>query len=170
MKKTLSFILLLLTGFIVEAQKNDSLYINNQPYIIASNMGAITTDSTAISCIETQLVEVNSKLESLIEYKNNDQLSRYKLFPTHNTWTFIRLDTRTGKMWQVQYSVEDNQGIWIMNSSNLISYYDEPINGRFTLYQTQNIYNFVLLDQINGNMWQVQWSTKDANRGIIYTY
>lgn len=27
----------------------------------------------------------------------------YKLFPTENLWTFIKLDTRNGRMWQVQY-------------------------------------------------------------------
>ena len=28
----------------------------------------------------------------------------YKIFPTTNMWNFIKLDTRNGKMWQVQYS------------------------------------------------------------------
>ena len=32
----------------------------------------------------------------------------YKLFPTQNLWTFIKLDTRSGKMWQVQYDVKEN--------------------------------------------------------------
>jgi hypothetical protein len=27
----------------------------------------------------------------------------YSLFPTENMWTFIKLNTRNGKMWQVQY-------------------------------------------------------------------
>lgn len=40
-------------------------------------------------------------------------------------------------------------------------------NGRFTLYPTNNIYNFILLDQIDGRMWQVQWSLKEKNRGLI---
>jgi hypothetical protein len=30
----------------------------------------------------------------------------YKLFPTKNMWTFIKLDTRNGRMWQVQFSVK----------------------------------------------------------------
>ncbi|MCQ2578554.1 MAG: hypothetical protein MJ176_08500 [Treponema sp.] len=31
---------------------------------------------------------------------------RYRLFPTQNTWTFLKLDTITGKIWQVQFSVK----------------------------------------------------------------
>ena len=44
---------------------------------------------------------------------------------------------------------------------------EKEVNGRFTLHSTQNIYTFILLDQIEGKMWQVQWSTKLEDRGII---
>ena len=30
--------------------------------------------------------------------------ARYKLYPTQNMWTFLKLDTETGRIWQVQYS------------------------------------------------------------------
>ena len=30
----------------------------------------------------------------------------FKLYPTENMWTFIKLDTSNGLMWQVQYSVK----------------------------------------------------------------
>ena len=29
-------------------------------------------------------------------------IDRYKLYPTQNTWTFLELDTQTGRVWQVQ--------------------------------------------------------------------
>ena len=32
----------------------------------------------------------------------------YKMYPTENMWTFLKLDTRTGKVWQVQYSVNSD--------------------------------------------------------------
>ena len=32
----------------------------------------------------------------------------YRLFSTQNKWTYIKLNTRNGQMWQVQYSLEDN--------------------------------------------------------------
>mgnify|MGYP003292626306 CR=1 FL=1 len=90
------------------------------------------------------------------------------MFPTHNIWTFLKLDTRNGRIWQVQFSVEKiDESFELPLSSTYLVTTSEEKNGRFTLYPTSNIYNFILLDQISGNMWQVQWSTKIENRGII---
>ena len=90
----------------------------------------------------------------------------YKLFPTQNMWTFIKLNTRNGQMWQVQYDTKgDNRIETFLNLSPLVSK-EKEINGRFTLYPTQNIYNFILLDQIDGKVWQVQWSLEFENRLI----
>ena len=97
----------------------------------------------------------------------------FQLFKTQNTWTFLKLNTLTGQIWQVQYSVESSQYRFEteLNNRILISEnYDEPICGRFTLYATDNMYNFILLDQIDGRCWQVQWSTKPENRGIVRIY
>ena len=41
------------------------------------------------------------------------------------------------------------------------------MNGRFTLYPTDNIWTFILLDQVDGNTWQVQWSNEEEKRGIF---
>ena len=38
---------------------------------------------------------------------------------------------------------------------------------RYKLYPTQNIYNFILLDQVDGRLWQVQWSLEEGNRAIF---
>ena len=40
-------------------------------------------------------------------------------------------------------------------------------NGRFKLYPTDNSYNFIMVDVINGNTYQVQWSTKSDERFVI---
>lgn len=32
----------------------------------------------------------------------------FKLFPTENLWTFLKLDTRNGRIWQVQYSINED--------------------------------------------------------------
>lgn len=88
----------------------------------------------------------------------------YKLFPTQNLWTFIKLDTRSGKMWQVQYDVkENNRGEVVLNDTPLA---EKGKAGRFTLCPTQNIWTFILLDTADGRTWQVQWSQDEANRGI----
>lgn len=91
----------------------------------------------------------------------------YRLYPTSNMWTFIKLDTRNGKMWQVQFSVkgDDYRFETPLNTNPLISNGNK--GGRFELYSTQNMYNFILLDCIEGKTWQVQWSTEPQNQAII---
>ena len=92
---------------------------------------------------------------------------RYKMFPTENIWTFLKLDTQSGKIWQVQYSIDENyRGEVELNNKALVAG-EAAENGRFTLYPTKNIYNFILLDQIDGKMWQIQWSLEEGNRGVI---
>ena len=93
--------------------------------------------------------------------------ARYKLFPTENIWTFLKLDTSNGKIWQVQYSIDNNyRGEIVLNNKTLVSS-EAAENGRFTLYPTKNMYNFILLDQKDGKIWQVQWSVEEENRVVI---
>lgn len=90
----------------------------------------------------------------------------FKLYPTDNMWTFIKLDTRNGKMWQVQFSVKgDDYRFEVPLNTYALS--TDSTNGRFELYPTQNIYNFILLDKIGGTTWQVQWSTDPENQAVI---
>ena len=94
----------------------------------------------------------------------------YKLFPTENYWTFIKLDTRNGKMWQVHFTISDGyQGELVLNSRSLV-WTEEEVNGRFTLYPTKNMYNFILLDQVDGRTWQVQWNNDREKRFISRIY
>lgn len=90
----------------------------------------------------------------------------FKLYPTDNMWTFIKLDTRNGKMWQVQFSVkgDDYRFEMPLNTTPLTT---DSTNGRFELYPTQNMFNFILLDRIEGATWQVQWSTEPENQAVI---
>ncbi|MEE9438313.1 MAG: hypothetical protein V3V14_04885 [Saprospiraceae bacterium] len=95
----------------------------------------------------------------------------YKLFPTQNIWTFIKLNTRNGKMWQVHFTIAEKgaAGEIVLNSLPLVRK-NEEIDNRFTLYPTENIYNFILLDQVDGNVYQVQWSMKENHRGVLPIY
>ena len=95
-------------------------------------------------------------------------IERFKLFPTQNMWTFIKLDTQTGQMWQVQYSIKGDKGRFEYDlNHNPLIITEKKVNGRFELYATQNIYNFILLDRIDGKTWQVQWSFDEGNRAVI---
>lgn len=90
----------------------------------------------------------------------------YRLFPTTNIWNFIKLNTRDGRMWQVQYSMENDQIEVPLSLITRVSKEEEK-NGRFFLYPTQNMWTFILLDQLDGRVWQVQWSTESKNRFVI---
>ncbi len=100
----------------------------------------------------------------------NYEPATYRLFSTQNTWTFIKLDTRNGMMWQIQWSTEsDKRFATSLNLLPLVAKGNEKDN-RFTLYPTQNIYNFILVDQIDGRTWQVQWSIDPDKRLVIPVY
>lgn len=114
------------------------------------------------------------KTEKLVEKQTKIQqltVPSYKLFPTTNYWTFLKLDTRNGKIWQVHFTISKDgyEGELILNSSSLI-WDDKEINGRFTLYPTENMYNFILLDQLNGTTYQVQWNNDENKRFVSRIY
>lgn len=110
---------------------------------------------------QSQIIENHS-------LKNKDIVSPvFQLFPTQNIWTFLKLNTMNGKIWQVQFATNDkNRFESILNTISLVDFDDELI-GRFVLYPTQNMWSFILLDQISGKTWQVQWSADIENRQII---
>lgn len=119
--------------------------------------GQIEQDSLA------RIKEVENQVEKKPEIKELE-VPIYKLFPTENTWALIKLNTRNGKIWQVHYSISnDFEGELPINTYSLVPP-DEETNGRFTLYPTPNMYNFILLDQINGSTWKVQWNNERDKR------
>lgn len=108
--------------------------------------------------------------ESIFSKESHPTDIRYQLFQTQNIWTFLKLDTLTGKIWQVQFSVEGDEYRFetVLSSTDITSMLKlEKKIGRYTLYPTQNTYNFILLDQIDGYTYQVQWSGDSKNRGIL---
>ena len=98
----------------------------------------------------------------------SDIAYRFRYFETTNIWTFILLDTATGRAWQVQYSMNDKPaGKSVINEDTLLPEGVTEKNGRFILYPTHNMYNFLLLDRENGRSWQLQWSLESKFRGIM---
>ncbi len=84
--------------------------------------------------------------------KTNSQITTnavvYRLFPTQNTFIFIKLNTQTGQMWLVQWGLEADKQTQQILSLEVLSYME--VNDRFTLQKTENIFNFILLDQHDG--------------------
>jgi hypothetical protein len=86
----------------------------------------------------------------------------FRLFRTLNIFNFLKLDTRTGQLWQVQWSSQAEQRL--INPINLKPLADDNKPGRFTLYPSSNIFTFLLLDQEDGRQWQIQWGLKPGER------
>lgn len=91
-------------------------------------------------------------------------VNNYVLYPTSNIYTFLKLDTRNGRIWQVQYSLDDYELEVGLNTRELVTS-GKP--GQFALYPTTNIWTFILLDTINGDVWHVQWSTEPDKRAVL---
>lgn len=90
---------------------------------------------------------------------------RFKLYQTENIYTFLELDTETGQIYQLQWSLnKENEGLVIINSTNLSGVYSEP--GIFELYPTSNMYQFILLNKFSGQTWHVQWGMEESKRWI----
>ena len=102
-----------------------------------------------------------STSEAPIQNISTDSTVVYRLFATRNMYTFIKLNTRNGQMWQVQWDTKSKYRFETILSDISLVNENEEKNGRFFLYPTQNIYNFILLDQINGKTWQVQWGNAE---------
>lgn len=98
-----------------------------------------------------------------------DSPVNYRLYQTQNIWTFLKLDTRNGIINHVQYSTEGYSMQYPLNDVPLAEGAD-AVPGRFFLYPSKNTYNFILLDQIDGRVWQVQWSIEEEDRGVWEIY
>ena len=99
-----------------------------------------------------------------------DPKANYRLYKTKNIYNFIKLDTRTGQMEMVQWTTSGYPGTYTLSDIKRVDNIEDEIPGRFTLYATTNFYNFVLLDQIDGRTWQVQWSTDPNEMMVVRIY
>ena len=111
-----------------------------------------------------------STSETPVQNISTDSTVVYRLFATRNMYTFIKLNTRNGQMWQVQWGTESKYNFETTLSDISRVNKDEEKNGRFFLYPTRNTYNFILLDQIDGRVWQVQWSLEAKERMVVPIY
>jgi hypothetical protein len=87
---------------------------------------------------------------------------RFRLFRTDNMWSYLLLDTSNGRLWHISFTTDNNKGARLkipINNDTLVTI-TSAVNGRFTLYPTDNMWNFLLLDQDDGRVWQCQFSMK----------
>ena len=126
---------------------------------------------------------------------SQEDIERYKLYPTENIRIFLKLDTSTGLVSMVQQrSTDVNEVVEPINIIpiayeqseidlymsrgdsvdweflNQYSKSDEPLVaqvGRFKLYPTTNIWTFLMQDVISGHTYQVQWGFEWDKRMVF---
>ena len=152
---------------------------------------------------------------------SQEDIERYKVYPTENIYTSLLLDTANGRIWQLQIGVGDTDRmktvlsdtkwaktleeiteVWNEEYNDRMTNWEEEYNskpdsivsaerkafwkpfnleetieyevvaqnGRFKLYPTDNMYNFIMVDVEMGDTWQVQWSTKENERLVRKFY
>ena len=94
---------------------------------------------------------------------------RFKLYPTENIYNFLQLDTKTGKIDVVQWSLDEEKEFSVTLNGEDLSLLD-AVSGTFELYPTKNIYQFILLDKVTGRKWHVQWGFEASKRWIRKMY
>lgn len=91
----------------------------------------------------------------------------FKLYPTQNQNIFLLLDTRNGRIWIEQWGLKSKDRVEATLSAQQQVFGEDAIPGRFELYPTTNIFNFIMVDQVSGNTWQVQWNFEPENRMVV---
>lgn len=112
-----------------------------------------------------------ARQQALLDYATEMQeetkgIPRYKMYQTENIHILLKLDTRRGKVWMVQYEMNDTKAMEIPIEYFSIVGERWGWNGRFELYPTKNIYNFIMIDDFDGTTFQVQWDTNSSYRLI----
>lgn len=123
---------------------------------------SVATDAVADTVSSNKRITMED-LEFLVR-----GIDRYKIYPTENIYNVLKLDTRTGKVYQVQWSLDKDEEFTITINNEDLSY--DSGSGTFELYPTKNMYQFLLLDKVTGRVWHVQWSTKSKERWIRRIY
>jgi hypothetical protein len=80
----------------------------------------------------------------------------YKFYQTQNIHNQLRLNTKTGEVYQIQ---NDGQAFLVHSATT-------PLNetpNKYALYETRNMWTFILLDKFSGKLWQCQYSVRGNN-------
>lgn len=151
----------------------------------AQNAKKVTAPAPATKTeVKEQLDSFKIKVDSLLTridsllQRNNELLrqqdvkqtfkQQFKLYPTENLYNFLLLDTMTGQIKQVQWSLDKDKEFTVsLNSKELDSGLGQLYGpGIFELYPTKNMYQFILLNKLTGARWHVQWGLEDSKRWI----
>lgn len=115
---------------------------------------------------DSLLIEIDKHAKNIS--KRLDREERFKIYKTDNLYNLLELDTWTGKIWQIQWTLDDDTKKYeftsVINDEDLSNPNAKGHN--FELQRTDNMYQFLLLDKVEGRVWHVQWGLDDEHRWI----
>ncbi len=148
MKRLIIFLVGVCSAIVCKAQV-DSLQTNmNLRDSLLMSIYKVDSLNTAINVVESMV-------------------GRYEIYPTQNTHVHLRLDTATGEIYMVYFQIGEDWEKELIKICEPLFYpkiNDRLVSGRFKLHPTTNIYNFILLDTVYGDCWDVQWSYEKNKR------
>ena len=177
MKKTiLIYAVVTFLSFTANAQNKTVVNATNKTSSSINTPNKVTMDSLILEVQELrkELYEADSINKLFLDgiYRNIDK-PRFKMYQTENTYNLLKLDTRTGGVWQVQYRMKgvnaQTVAIDFLGSPGVIKE-EYGWDGRFELYPTKNMYTFIMIDTGTGLTYQVQWGTESKYRFIERIY
>lgn len=173
--KQFVFLVLVTFSLLGNAQTKRTAVVKNKSLpTVAVTQKANQVDSFKIR-VDSLLKDIDRLIEINNVFLNNlnriaASKERYKMFQTENIYNLIKLDTKTGKVEQVQWSLNSTEeGTFLINNEDL-SYGFNYDSGSFELYPTKNMYQFILLDKTDGRKWHIQWGHKRNDRWIRRIY
>ena len=97
---------------------------------------------------------------------NQEEFGRYKIYQTDNIHILLKLDTATGIIKMLQWNLDRDKEFEVFINTEWLTEGGLAKKGRFELYPTKNMYQFILLDTFMGSTWHVQWGTQKGEYWI----
>jgi len=119
----------------------------------------------SVQVVRNNILIANIRLLEQIEMDLSLK-NRFKIYKTEDMNTMLELDTKTGVVKQIHWALKtDEEKVYTINPNNL-SESAELGPGVFELYATNNMYQFILINKMNGSKWHIQWGDDKEHRWI----
>ena len=155
MKKICLIFISLIVVLNANGQVSDSAKVAAKPLTDIQRDSLLTNIGQNVRTIADEATDLKNKV------------GRYKVYRTTNIYNSLKLDTASGRITALQIGINNDKSRFEYTVCDAIE--DDPkwrIIGRYELYPTGNNFNFILIDTILGQAYQVQWSTKNEECGI----
>lgn len=163
MKRFLYVLLTNIVSFLGFAQSDSISHLRTD-----STTTIEVSDKQLLAHLDSIVGEIDELIHNAVSLRIDEYKNRYKMYQTENMYNLLKLDTQTGKIEQVQWSLDDDKEFSTYINREDLSLYN-TINS-FELYPTQNMYQFILLDKASGRTWHVQWGLSYNKRWIKRIY